>query len=128
MNRIEYEERKRVYTHAIDRYGIKPQMLMVIEEMSELSKAICKFFRVPGYVEPDEGIIDAIAEETADVTIMLEQLRLILGINDSVCEHMDEKVTRLADRLGLKEPRQRPLMEKEKEELEALERLRNVGK
>ena len=35
------------------------------------------------------------------MTIMLEQLRLILGINDNVCEHMDEKVTRLADRLGL---------------------------
>jgi NTP pyrophosphatase (non-canonical NTP hydrolase) len=101
VNRIEYEERKRVYTHAIDRYGIKPQMLMVIEEMSELTKAICKFFRCPSYVEPDEGLIDAIAEETADVTIMLEQLRLILGINDNVCEHMDEKIVRLADRLGL---------------------------
>lgn len=101
MNKIGYEDRKFVYTHAIDKYGIKPQMMMVIEEMSELTKAICKFFRVPGYLEPDEGIIDSIAEEAADVTIMLEQLRLILGINDSVCEHMDEKVERLAERLGL---------------------------
>ena len=55
MNRIEYEERKNVYTHAINKYGIRPQMLMVIEEMSELSKAICKFFCVPGYVEPYES-------------------------------------------------------------------------
>lgn len=101
MNEITYEERKTVYTHAIDQYGIKPQMMMAIEEMSELTKAICKFFRVPGYIEPDTDIIDAIAEECADVTIMLEQLRLILGINDNVCEHMDEKVRRLADRLGL---------------------------
>ena len=101
MNRFEYEERKKVYEHAIDKYGIKPQMLMVIEEMSELAKAICKFFRVPGYLEPDEGVIDAIAEETADVTIMLEQLRLILGINDNVCEHMDQKIERLAERLDL---------------------------
>lgn len=101
MNRFEYNERKVVYEHAIDKYGIKPQMLMVIEEMSELTKAICKFFRVPGYVEPDEGVIDAIAEETADVTIMLEQLRLILGINDNVCEHMDQKIERLAERLDL---------------------------
>lgn len=101
MNEISYEERKVVYEHAIDKYGIKPQMLMVIEEMSELTKAICKFFRVPGYVESDADIIDAIAEETADVTIMLEQLRLILGINENVCEHMDQKVERLAERLGL---------------------------
>lgn len=101
MNKISYEERKEVYTAAIDKYGIKPQMLMVIEEMSELTKAICKFFRAPGYVEPDEGVIDAIAEETADVTIMLEQLRLILGINENVCEHMDQKIERLADRLGM---------------------------
>lgn len=101
MNKFEYEERKTVYEHAVDKYGIKPQMLMVIEEMSELTKAICKFFRVPGYLEPDEGVIDAIAEETADVTIMLEQLRLILGINDNVCEHMDQKIERLAERLDL---------------------------
>ena len=101
MNRFDYDARKTVYEHAIDTYGIKPQMLMVIEEMSELTKAICKFFRVPGDEVPDKKIIDAIAEETADVTIMLEQLRLILGINDTVCEHMDEKVERLAARLDL---------------------------
>ena len=101
MNRFDYDARKTVYEHAIDTYGVKPQMLMVIEEMSELTKAICKFFRVPGYIEPDANIIDSIAEETADVTIMLEQLRLILGINETVCEHMDEKVERLATRLDL---------------------------
>lgn len=101
MNRFDYDARKTVYEHAIDTYGVKPQMLMVIEEMSELTKAICKFFRVPGYMEPDADIIDSIAEETADVTIMLEQLRLILGINETVCEHMDEKVERLAARLDL---------------------------
>jgi len=101
MNRFEYNERKTVYEHAIETYGIKPQMLMVIEEMSELTKAICKSFRGPGYVKPDADIIDAIAEETADVTIMLEQLRLILGINENVCEHMDQKIERLAERLDL---------------------------
>ncbi len=101
MNRFEYNERKVVYEHAVDKYGIKPQMMMVIEEMSELTKAICKFFRAPGYLEPDADIIDSIAEETADVTIMLEQLRLILGINENVCEHMDQKIERLAERLDL---------------------------
>ena len=101
MKSMDYAERRYVYTHAIEKYGIKPQMLMVIEEMSELSKAICKFFRVPGYLEPDDGIIDSIAEEIADVTIMLEQLCMIFGIGDSVDGHIDMKVERLAERLGL---------------------------
>lgn len=101
MNRFDYDARKTVYEHSIDTYGIKPQMLMVIEEMSELTKAICKFFRVPGYLEPDADIIDSIAEEAADVTIMLEQLCMILGIGDSVDGHIDMKVKRLAERLGL---------------------------
>lgn len=101
MKMMDYAERKYVYTHAIEKYGIKPQMLMVIEEMSELTKAICKFFRVPGYLEPDADIIDSIAEEAADVTIMLEQLCMILGIGDSVDGNIDMKVKRLAERLGL---------------------------
>ena len=96
MNKISYNTRKLVYEHAISRYGIKPQLLMVIEEMSELAKEICKFFR--GHNNTEE-----IAEEVADVTITLEQLRLIFGLNDRVCEIMDEKVRRLAeDRLKLK--------------------------
>ena len=93
--------RQAVLNRAVVTFGEEAQLKMAIEEMSELTKAICKFFRVPGYLEPDEGVIDAIAEETADVTIMLEQLRLILGINDNVCEHMDQKIERLAERLDL---------------------------
>ena len=94
MNNIPYEERKRIYEHAIDRYGIKPQLLMVVEEMSELTKEICKSFR-------GKDNIEQLADEAADVTIMLEQLRLIFGLNDLVCEHMDSKIERLAERLGV---------------------------
>jgi hypothetical protein len=92
--RIPYSERRRVYETAIEHYGIKPQIQMVIEEMSELTKELCKYFRGADNIE-------AIADEVADVTIMLEQLRLILGINDDVSRHMDLKVARLADRLGI---------------------------
>lgn len=91
-NAISYLSRKKVYEAAIDKYGIKPQLMMVIEEMSELTKALCKYFR-------GQEDLEAIADETADVTIMLEQLRLIFNLNDAVCRHMDQKVQRLADRL-----------------------------
>lgn len=91
---IPYDERRFVYEHAIGTYGIKPQIQMVIEEMSELTKEICKYFR-------GKDNIQTIADEVADVTIMLEQLQLILGINDDVSRHMDLKVVRLAERLGI---------------------------
>ncbi len=61
--------------------------------MSELTKELCKTFR------PGTTTLDKIADECADVTIMLEQLRLMFDINDQVIEHMDAKVARLAKRL-----------------------------
>ncbi len=93
MNRIEYEEREKVYRKAIELYGAEAQIHMVIEEMSELTKELCKSFR------PGGTTLEKIADECADVTIMMEQLRLIFDFNDLVCEHMDAKVERLMGRI-----------------------------
>lgn len=94
MNKITYEERREVYQKALETWGERAQTMMAIEEMSELIKEICKNFRG----RPND---DAIAEEIADVTIVLEQLRVIYGLNERVCEHMDQKIQRLRDRLGM---------------------------
>lgn len=94
MNKISYDERKTIYKKALLTWGSKAQTMMAIEEMSELTKAICKNFRG----NPND---EDIADEIADVTIMLEQLRLIYGLNDLVCEHMDMKILRLKERLGM---------------------------
>lgn len=91
---ISFEERARVYEQAIDTYGPDAQLRMVIEEMAELTKALCKFFR-------GEDNLDSIAEETGDVLIMIEQLRMIFGLYDEVARSADEKVLRLAERLGI---------------------------
>lgn len=91
--RIPYSERRRVYEAAIDRYGIEAQLRMVIEEMSELTKELCKFSR-------GKDNLDDIADEAADVAIMLEQLQLIFNLHD-VSKHMDAKVERLAGKLGI---------------------------
>lgn len=99
-NRIGYEARREVYRKAIETWREPAQLMMVIEEMSELTKALCKLFRTAGDPVP----ISAVADECADVTIMLEQLRLILEINDAVCERMDYKIERLAARLGMEIP------------------------
>ena len=55
---------------AINKYGKQSQCNIAIEEMSKLTKEICKNFRGRPNVE-------SIAEEIADVKIMLMQLELI---------------------------------------------------
>lgn len=92
MNQISYEERKKVYTNALITYGDHAQMIIAIEELSECQKEICKILR-GGENFPH------LAEEIADATIMLEQLRLVFNISDQVCECMDAKVRRLEERL-----------------------------
>ena len=93
MNKINYEDRKKVYQAALNKWGVDLQTMMAVEEMSELTKEICKIKR--GKID-----LDALADEIADVTIMLEQLREIYDLNDDVCDHMDAKILRLQSRVG----------------------------
>jgi len=88
MNQIPYDERCRVYTKALITYGDQKQMVKCLEELAECQQAICKIL-IGG------ENFDHLAEEIADATITLEQVRLMFNINDRVCEYMDEKVLRL---------------------------------
>ena len=92
MNMILYSERCKTYTNAMLAFGEQNQMIVAIEELSECQKEICKILR---------GGEDYrhLAEEVADATIMLEQIRLMFNINDCVCNFMDEKIKRLDDRM-----------------------------
>ena len=92
MNKIPYEERLKVYTNALIAYGEEVQCIVAIEELSECAKEICKVLRGKG--DPQH-----LAEEIADATIMLEQLRYLFGINEDVCEWMDSKIKRLDTKL-----------------------------
>lgn len=93
MNQIDFEQRCKVYTNALIAYGDRMQMIVALEELSECSKEICKVLR---------GGEDFrhLAEEIADATIMLEQVRLMFNINDVVCDQMDRKILRLEQRIG----------------------------
>ena len=92
MNQISYEERKKTYTNALVAYGEERQCIVEIEELSECAKELCKVLR-------GKENLEHLAEEIADATICLEQMRLFFSINDKVCEYMDEKVQRLDERL-----------------------------
>lgn len=76
---------------AIDCYGKTPQVDMAIEEMAELTKALCKVKRAWS-----EEAIANILEEMADVQIMLDQMRLIYG---QTAEIETAKLARLQRRI-----------------------------
>lgn len=61
-----------VYRNVIDQFGTIHQLNMVVEEMSELTKEICK-------VKRGKGSLNDIISEIADVKITLEQLIIIIG-------------------------------------------------
>ena len=92
MNKIDYSERCKTYTNAMLAFGERNQLIVAVEELSECQKEICKILR-------GDDDIRHLAEEVADATIMLEQIRIMFNINDCVCNFMDEKIKRLDERV-----------------------------
>lgn len=90
--------RPEVLQQAIDTYGSHAQEEMAIEEMSELTKAIVKRHRAADKPSYDKAM-SGIAEEMADVIIMLTQLLMFYRNRKDVQRAVDEKVKRLAGRL-----------------------------
>lgn len=89
--------RRGVYEKALDKWGRVAQVFMLFEEMAELQKAVCKWER-----DPSREKLMAIADEVADVRIMLEQIQIVFGIEEArVKDIMTAKVGRLAERLGM---------------------------
>ena len=85
-------EQINIFTALVEKYGDK-QINICIEEMSELTKELCKNLR--GHYN-----LDKIYEEMADVYIMLMQMQLLLQIDNEVLDDMiDKKIQRTKERL-----------------------------
>ena len=82
-----------VLKRALETWGEEAQMLMVVEEMSELMKEILK------NINRKKNNIDEIIEETADVEIMLEQLKCCYDINRQVETYKAQKLLKIEKRL-----------------------------
>ena len=92
-------ENKEFYKRCIDVWGEDAQIKMCIEEMSELTKELCKYMRLLR----DEGVDDVdeklkktrenIIEETADVLNCAEQMAIMFG-EDKVNQIRKDKVKR----------------------------------
>ena len=88
-----------LYEAAVEKFGEDAQMLIAVEELGELSKALLKWLRYKNFDHGRrEELLKAIAEERADVGIMLNQLEVIFGENS---EAEAEKLDHLADLVGL---------------------------
>ena len=88
--------KEELFSIAIRTYGAEAQVNQGIEEMAELIQAVNKFRR-----NSEEKNLDNIAEEIADVEIMMDQYKQIYGITDRTIQRLkNQKLYRLADRLG----------------------------
>lgn len=83
---------RKIMRDAIKHYGVNMQLTVCMEELSELIKELSKHLR--GY---DNNA--AVAEEIADVEIMLAQLKIIFNNDTAVSNYRAEKLARLAKRM-----------------------------
>lgn len=87
-----------ILLQAVAEYGAEAQTDMMIEEMSELTKALLKNRR-----SESKRTRENIIEEMADVQIMLDQMKLIYDVDGELADYRKLKLLRLASRLGIAE-------------------------
>jgi len=83
-----------LYRLAMQEWGYPSQFLMVIEELGELQHALIKVLR--NGIQPNK-IRNNLAEEIADVEIMLGQLKEFYHLHEQVTNFKDIKINRLVD-------------------------------
>ena len=79
------------YKQLIKTLGSKNQILIAVEELSELQKELIKYLR-------NKDNQDHISEEMADVYIMLYQLRLIFKNDKKIDQYIKKKTKRTQQR------------------------------
>lgn len=93
---------------AIDSYGRVNQVIKTVEELSELSQALCKSLIRLNYTKEKISLeddsksvdnVDNIFEEMADVEIMLEQCKMMFQCDEKVNKWKQKKIERLEKRL-----------------------------
>lgn len=81
-----------------DKYGMFAQIGQTTEECAELIQGLNKYKRVLHVGQAtkisESEVIDNVCEEIADVSIMLEQMIYLFGIEDTVQEMYEKKLQR----------------------------------
>lgn len=79
---------------ALEKWGGEAQTRKLSEEMAELWVEIC-------HIQLGRGETDKLAEEIADVRIMLEQMEILFACEGKARDMMEQKLERLAGGIGL---------------------------
>lgn len=83
---------EQIYLELIHKYKEK-QIIVAIEELSELQKELCKYLR-------DKYNEENLIEEIADVEIVLEQIKLYFNLDQNDIDKIKEqKIERTKERL-----------------------------
>lgn len=90
-------DKQKLYQEVLAVYGAEAQTRMYFEESAELQKELCKHAR-------GRGSRHAIAEEIADVRIMLEQMERLHDCAELVEQFIAYKLDRLARTLEEQPP------------------------
>lgn len=81
---------------ALRSMGEIPNIIKTVEELAELQQALCKYLVGP----VDADMLANIHEELADVSIMLNRMKLIFDPT-AIQDWKDVKLDTLAERLGV---------------------------
>ena len=98
-----------LYERAIAHFGEGTQLLKAMEESDELVQAVAKYTALPvpamsdAEAEHAKQTINHLAEEIADVRIMLDQICMIYAIEDRAGQWRNHKLARLKERIDRKE-------------------------
>ena len=84
---------KETMQHAYEHYGKQTQIIVCIEEMSELTKELTKHLR------DSNTSLNGITEEVADVSIVIDKIQMIFGISAGVQSVRAEKLKHLQNRI-----------------------------
>ncbi len=83
------KEKNNLYIQAFHLWGIKMQLLMVMEECAELQHACSKKIR------DINASVSQVTEEIADVEIMCEQIKCIWSLRSDVSKIKQNKLNKL---------------------------------
>lgn len=85
--------KKELYALVWAQFGAYKQIVVAMEECAELTKELSKVLR-------DKGNLMNVAEEIADVEIMIEQIKQHFACGDTVEQIKDFKLRRLHNKLN----------------------------
>ncbi len=90
---------EKAYQKFLQVWGEDAQIMMAIEEMSELTKELCKYLRYKNFNEKSvEEVVPNINEEIADVLNCIEQLEIMFD-SEKINEIRKAKIERTLKRV-----------------------------